>query len=248
MKIISKFQDYYDIGIAYGVDEKLRFERTTQVVEESCGWGEPWSHYVFRNQQWHRVWFFFDIIGFCGDIYPLIHVVIEQNRGTNKKPIYESIEEEYFYDLQDFEHYIKEQIDPKGHIVHEAENGGYGAHRRKLNIIAEVKKYFNKDHSKSKKLFELHDAHYFAIESSVCMKKKYRQTAVRTILHPQLKIYKFAKALAPMEAFQKLSMYLGSKNEENETVQIEDKYLVQGKGFDCYSFKKMPRKRKEKRC
>ena len=27
MKIISQFSDYYDIGLAYGIDEKLRFER-----------------------------------------------------------------------------------------------------------------------------------------------------------------------------------------------------------------------------
>ncbi|HHD78572.1 MAG TPA: hypothetical protein ENK98_02865 [Epsilonproteobacteria bacterium] len=247
MKIISKFQDYYDIGIAYGVDEKLRFERVTKVKEESCGWGEPWSHYIFKNQQWYRVWFFFDIIGFCGDIYPLVHVVIEQNKGTNKAPNYVSVEEQYFYDVSTFESYIKEQVDPKGQIVQESNNYGY-SYRRKLNIIAEVEAYFKKDYRKKKMLFSTYDAHYFIEESSVCMKKKYVQTSVQTTIYPQLKKYKFAKVLAPMEAFQKLSMYLGAKNSEKEIVQIDDKYLAEGKGFDCHSFKKLPSKRKVKRC
>jgi hypothetical protein len=247
MKIISKFQDYYDIGIAYGVDEKLRFERVTKVKEESCGWGEPWSHYIFKNQQWYRVWFFFDIIGFCGDIYPLVHITIEQNKGTNKEPNYVSVEEQYFYDAKTFESYIKEQVDSKGQIIQESSNYGY-SYRRKLNIITEVKEYFKKDYTKKKTLFKHYDVNYFIVESSVCMKKKYRQTSVQTTLHPQLKKYKFAKVLAPMEAFQKLSMYLGAKNEAKEIVEIDDRYLAQGKGFDCYSFKKMPSKKKVKSC
>ncbi len=41
-----------------------------------------------------------------------------------------------------------------------------------------------------------------------------------------------------MQAFQEISMYLGQLDlTEDNTVQIEDKYLAQGKGFDCYSFK-----------
>jgi len=33
MKIVSKFPDYYDVGLSYGIDEKLRFERSTKAVE-----------------------------------------------------------------------------------------------------------------------------------------------------------------------------------------------------------------------
>ena len=245
MRIISKFQDYYDIGIAYGIDEKLRFERVTEIQEEHCGGGEPWSHLIFKNQWWYRVWFFFDFIGFCGEIYPLIHVVTEENRGTNKQPDYRNVGEEYFYTTDIFETYVKEHIDSKGHI---SPDYGCGAHRRKLNIVAEAEEYFKEDYTKQKKLFDLYGVNYFAIESDVCMQKRYRRTSTRTILHPQLKKYKFARALAPMEAFQILSMYLGAKNAEKETVQIDDKYLAWGKGFDCYSFKKMPSKRKVKAC
>ena len=35
---------------------------------------------------------------------------------------------------------------------------------------------------------------------------------------------------------------------EKKLIDLEDKYLAQGKGFDCYSFKKMPGKRKVKSC
>ena len=247
MKIISKFQDYYDIGIAYGVDEKLRFERVTEVGEESCVWGEPWSHYVFKNHKWHKVWFFFNIIGFCGEIYPFIHLVIEENKGTNKKPNYESVEEEYFYDVKSFESYITKHIDPTGKIIHET-NNRYSSYRRKLNIVSEAKVYFKKDFTKKKKMFQTHNSYYFVEESSACMQNKYIQTSIRITLYPILKQYKFSQVLAPMDAFQKLSMYIGAKNTDKKLIEIEDKYLAQGKGFDCYSFKKMPSKRRAKKC
>jgi hypothetical protein len=52
-----------------------------------------------------------------------------------------------------------------------------------------------------------------------------------------------------MAAFQEISMFLGSLNlGEDKTVQIEDKYLAQEKGFDCHSFRKSPSKRKQKKC
>jgi len=52
-----------------------------------------------------------------------------------------------------------------------------------------------------------------------------------------------------MQAFQEISMYFGQLNlAENTIVQIDDKYLAQGKGYDCYSFKRMPSKRRVKRC
>lgn len=33
MKIISKFLDYYDCGLAYSIDEKLCFARVTKIVD-----------------------------------------------------------------------------------------------------------------------------------------------------------------------------------------------------------------------
>jgi len=35
MKIVSKFSDYYDIGLAYGIDEKLRFARESQSIKST---------------------------------------------------------------------------------------------------------------------------------------------------------------------------------------------------------------------
>jgi len=44
-------------------------------------------------------------------------------------------------------------------------------------------------------------------------------------------------------------MKIISKFQDHYDIGIaEDKYLTQGKCFDCYSFKKMPSKRREKKC
>ena len=111
--------------------------------------------------------------------------------------------------------------------------------------------HFDKKYDKYIKLFDLYKMPYFYVESRYDLKEKDNRWCISTdtILLPQLKQYKFAKAVQPMPAFQEISMYLGKLNAvEDNTVTIEDKYLAQGKGFDCYSFKKMPSKRKEKSC
>ncbi len=237
MKIISKFQDYYDVGLAYGIDEKLRFERVTRVVQEDCLWGEPLSCSVFKNQKRVKVWFFFDAIGFCGEIYPFIKVEIE---GSER--------EEYFYDLESFEIYLKEHISSTEKIM--LENIGYkfGLFGKKHSITNIAKEYFSEKFWEYKKIFELYDVAYFVVESSKCIKNDTLKEMIKTILYPQLKKYRFSKVLSAMEAFEKLSMYLGAKQAEKEIEKIDDKYLAKGKGFDCYSFKKLPKKRGVKRC
>ncbi len=237
MKIISKFQDYYDIGIAYGIDEKLRFERVTKVVQEDCRWGEPLSFSIFKKQKWFKIWLFFDVVGFCGEIYPFIHVEIE---GSER--------DEYFYDLESFEIYLKEHISSTKEIM--LENIGYkfGLFGKKHSITNIAKEYFSEKFWEYKKIFELYDVAYFVVESSKCVKNDTIKEMIKTILHPQLKKYRFAKIVPPMEAFQKLSMYLGAQREDTELEQIDDKILAQGKGFDCYSFKKLPKKRDVKKC
>ncbi len=79
MKIISKFQDYYDISIVYGVDEKLRFKRVTKVVSDRRVYGGAYiRHSYSKDNTKHRVTFYYNHIGFCGTVYPFVHIDIEK--------------------------------------------------------------------------------------------------------------------------------------------------------------------------
>jgi len=247
MKIISKFQDYYDIGIAYGVDEKLRFKRETYVVSNKRTNGAYIRYLYKRDNTQYRATFYYNYIGFCGSLYPFIHLHIERVTRKEKAFHYENKENFYLYDIEDFKNTLLDYVVAGDKI--ELSKRWVGNSFKRRNILDVMQKFYTKNNDEMKKLFEVYKEAYFVVEHS-CIKYKGESFVEKKItLLPQLKQYKFVKAVQPMQAFQEISMYLGKLNTvEDNTVTIEDKYLAQGKGFDCYSFKKMPSKRKEKRC
>ena len=63
MKIISKFQDYYDCGVAYGVDEKIYFKR------EITEWKHPGRVSNWKDSNLEIEILSEGIIYFCGKRY-----------------------------------------------------------------------------------------------------------------------------------------------------------------------------------
>ena len=248
MKIISKFQDYYDIGIAYGVDEKLRFERVTQVVSDTRVYGGAYiRHSYSKDNTKYRVTFYYNHIGFCGRVYPFVHMCIEKVKKQKKILYYEHEEDIYVFDREDFKRKLLLMgIESEEILLSKTWEGNTW---KRQNILKIVKDFFLCDRKDFKKLFDTYKEVYFVVEHYCIEENEHTFLKEKITLLPQLKQYKFAKAVPPMQAFQEISMYLGKINSlEDNTVTIDDKYLAQGKGFDCYSFKKMPSKRKVKDC
>ena len=67
---------------------------------------------------------------------------------------------------------------------------------------------------------------------------------MKMTLNPCLKNYGFQKIFDSYAAFQEISMFLGGVlgSEAAPMVQIEDKYIKEGHGFDEWSFKTLPTK------
>lgn len=58
-------------------------------------------------------------------------------------------------------------------------------------------------------------------------------------LNPRLNTVDFQQVLPPIEAYQQLSMWYGSRNfPENNIPEVSDKDLAEAKGFNKYSFRK----------
>jgi len=234
MKIISKFSDYYDVGLSYGIDEKLRFVRETKKLKEREG--TVYSFEFKKGSENCLLTIHKNIIGFCGDIYPFVQIILYEVTKKDKKPVYKekltliSYKKEELFEFIEHEYMSFDEIEKK----------------YKYNYsIGRIKKVLELNFTREMKFDERYKVPYYCIinEGLPSDKKHISYTL------PLLKKYHFSKVLAPLEAFQKLTMYLGAVNlKENELVNIEDKYLAQGKGFDCYSFRKMPSKRRLKRC
>ena len=68
----------------------------------------------------------------------------------------------------------------------------------------------------------------------------------RLVFNPELQTLDFAKVLGPWEAFQELDMFFArlAAPESAPPVVIEDKYRIAQRGFDRFSFRKAPSKRR----
>lgn len=243
MRIISKFSDYYDIGLAYGIDEKLRFERISKEVDEYISLSTL-KMVSYQDQKKYQVTLFLNYIGFCEAFYPFVHIVIYEVYKKDKKSILKQMDENYYYDMGEIQRFIESYIDLES-VVYDSWCYKYD---RFEGIKGTLQRHFKATkNSRIDEIFHKYSVAYFVMDQEYNSVQSRWQDKV--ILYPQLKQYKFAKIKDPMKAFQELSMYLGNLHlKENEMVTIHDNDLAYAKGFDCYSFRHKPSKKKRKKC
>jgi hypothetical protein len=233
MYIVSKFKDYYDVGVSYGIDKKLYFGRSTSKIDKKISMSKPITIEYKEKDRQYQIVFNFMMICFCKRAYPLIEVMIKEEGFDGFKVIHSNI----FYTIESLLQFV-EKYYPSFFDSDDCILDGY----YHINRLLYLESFFKEGLSeREEEIFYLYKVPYYLLQ--------YAEDGEGCILLPQLKQYKFIKAVPPMQAFQEISMFLGTLNiKEDNTLQIDDKYLAQGKGFDCYSFKKMPSKRKVKHC
>lgn len=88
MLLISKFDDYYEsAGLAFGVDNKLVYERKTEEVSINLLYSKQkeklkeFSRLLPSRSTWQGGWSLYNgIIGFCGRLYPVYKLKIDLNQ------------------------------------------------------------------------------------------------------------------------------------------------------------------------
>ena len=250
MKIYSKFQDYYDSAMAYGVDDHVKWVRNTNEIELDCpheGYEYRKAHdsaetFPFFNTEMFRQrprgrfkgvecdWLF---IGFCGKIYaPLRFHWYSHHRDVP----YDNIH--YAYSVEEIEKVLY-QAEPSGDLVKQfrskaTDNYNWASGRPNMNA-RDVKSYFEQFQGKEDlSLFTELNTPIFVIEYG------HRETHINTA--PQLKQYDFARIMDPYTAYQEIEMFLGGVlgSGNPDVVEIADKYVAAGKGFDKWSFRTPP--------
>ncbi len=243
MKIISKFQDYYDSALAFGIDPNLMYLRETNEDLE--------TDYIIPNMEFNtsidfdnrrylsqRSNNFYDdpelyegdnfIVGFCGELYTGVHISLYHS--------YESVD-----------HYIytKKHLDS---LISENKNVEQYFHRQRYgnSKYDGIVEFLEMNPIEDTKLFyELSQPVFIA------KIKRYgwgdpRPLLYDLIVNPELKQYNFAKVIDPYTAFQRLSMFIGNGigTPAIDLVQIDDVHLRDAKGFNNRSFKKDPTKKR----
>ena len=244
MRIISKYHDYYDGVSAFGFDDTFIYKRKTETIthKNKCPWG---------NNYWSNQWSEIDpgismyrvLVGFCGRLYPAYHIT--WTRG----PMSKTIVDRYVYDSDTFYNVIAEHLDKKAtaefNEVWFEKGKKFRWWARDINKST-IENHFNLKTPQFEKLFVELKVPSFVYQPVMSLPR--RGNRMELVVNPCLKALDFCKVVDAYTAHQEIDMFLSGVlgNTEVDTVGICDKDMRDQKGFDDWSFKKLPTKRKKK--
>lgn len=242
MKIISKFHDYYDSGMAFGQDDEVTWIRTsTETTADHLSLG-------IESRDWFRDYELFtkswklkahnEFVAFCGELHQLYIGVVEQRFYPYRDPetLFASSSDEL---RQKFFSFAKEKE------VEYGQNKYYSRpwyqkiedkHRKQRRDA--IAKYLQSDCS------DLH-RRYDCPVLRFTKNDEYKQPTVKVELCPKLGVLGFQRVKDAFTAYQDIAMYISGVmgQKQNPMVPIEDKSMVLKKGFDpVYGFRTRPTK------
>jgi len=219
--IVSKFHDYYDTAIAYGIDKECVYNRKTEELNKPK---HPRHEIVEFNNKDYSFKFTTQTIGFCGDIYRCIIVKQQGNYSISDEIVTLA-----FYDAKSVIEYMKEhKIGLSGRRSRWRWNSWS---RNNWNSEEEVNNYYEREiKQETYDIFQELKVPVFLLHGNC-----------RTI-NPCLKDFKFGKIKDSVTTFQEIHQYIAGVlgTNENETVEITDKVRSQQHGYDKWSFRTMP--------
>ena len=247
MYIIAKKKDYYDgvVG-SVGMDKTLVYERTPTEIEDpkdmpkefqgKRGWNyrdeNPFLNIIYfdidskKTKKYEKVHHF--LVGFCGKLYlgwKFHYKVQGWDLETGEKK--EFIETDIIYGYENAKKFLRDSY-------------------WRSNPDDDVKYLMDYDpidmFRKIKAPIFVHDG-----EANVRYDKYHRIiNTTNFYINPILKDYEFYKVVDAFTAFTELQMFIGGVlgRGEKEIVEIEDKYKIGQHGFDKWSFRREPSKKR----
>lgn len=262
MRIISDHRDYYDCVQAQGQDlscvwvrrmEEVKFagqiHLTRRILWPSAEFGGRWWR---RDVRWQE-----HLIGFCGRLYP---VIAARNPDLSRV-------ESWCYSREEVTTYVKSHFKPRD--VDREYFQSRNAPRCQDNILIreeEAQEFFGAfagPVAKSSQLFADYQCPVFIARLGSGMNERTdrsiifhgrrakRENEVCQTLQGKeallLKDMEFFRQVDPFTAYQEIQMYLmGVLGSSNPVIpEISDTDMRDIKGFDEWSFRKEPRKRKK---
>lgn len=241
MKIISQFHDYYDPVQASGRDGRIVYVRKMNEVEYEDNALFPFP--VCRSS----VWFIRSslnvsecIVGFCGKIYPLLKV--SQPESDQTRFCYSTA------DVDDFvEQFYSEQQVTNYHTKNPRKLKGDGRLFRARRFVEQFFAECEQQKNQHADLFAANKTPIFVATFRVKPRKPRTPVEKSSIVfNARLAPYKFIKMFDPFMTYQEIAMYLGGvlAAPEKAIPKIDDRTMRDIKGFDEWSFKKPPRKKR----
>lgn len=231
MRIMSKFQDYYDCGVAYGIDKKILYKRKTKSFCVDFDSRNPRlesiefrsvraKQHPTKNPEDMRNFDYTPVgLSFCGKLYMGLEIVERIDLPPTSTNFHEYVTT-YIWNMDDVENH--EFIDEVGYY--------YWYDKPKFT-------YFNilDDEEMNMKY-----------DSPVVLERYVRSNYEPNVfVNPSLKELGFSRVVDPYQAFQEISMYISGPlaHRETDDLEMSGKQKMQNKGMDeVYGFRKRPKK------
>lgn len=235
MRIISKFRDFYDVVMKQGMDREVVYVREEKTVESKEDYGVDFTTKYSAGAYRTRLSYTADLIflGYCGQIMRVVDLKY-QVKNPNPTPMFTGPIEHrrVFFNYAEFEEFMIKN----GYATDWDFDKGrkWGGTLGKFGTV-ETKKMHDIFHEFQVPLFALR------------YQTSYLQGDKTMIdLGPRLKDLDFHKFKDPYSTYQDIFQFVaGTLNKtEKEMVKISDKDKIHKHGFDKWSFRKMPTKKK----
>jgi len=229
MRIISEFHDYYDSVQSQGQDQTVVWIRKPKQITI------PDFPFPKLTRIWWRSSPKFTcsriIVGFCGKIYPVLKLKMEEKETV------------ICHTLADIDAFIKENFNTRELTLYNRRKGFHKYWNVKRTSFI---KFFNeckqKQDTYQKWFIDNHSPVFVARHRLWLDTKKSSIT-----FNAKLKGYEFYRIFDTFSTFQEIAMYYGGVlgGVREHVPDIDDKTLASAKGFDKFSFRKDPTKKRK---
>jgi hypothetical protein len=239
MRIVSSFKDYYDCAIQHGQDDDIIYIRESKVVKEPAGSWERCG-YDIRTE---RVYTY--TICFCGQTFRFLAW------RENYYYTYESIKKAFYekgfdvdatnkglsyryYGFNVYKYYHPDQDTRKVMPWVERKEKRLSAREARGLKNREDSRRINRN-EKPKTVYEMYNSPIILIGERG-----------ETTINPRLNKYQFQKVKDPFTTYQDLYIWFANQANPEKTIpqNLTDAEFATIKGFNKWSFRKEPTKRK----
>jgi len=242
MKIISKFHDFYDSGIGFGIDPDIVYVRNKEEVDGKIfSFSERSLFGIFDAIRIHepqspKINVTKKIVGFCGKIYPLLIISVAGKKGY----CYNIEQADKFFKDTHKEKVLKEYFKKSKGTPWSSRNRFYPQRKTLVSFFD----HYNNEQNNYEDAFIKNNCPVI-VENFY-----YDDSSVTHTINANLKDLMFFKVFDTYSAWQEVSMYVGSTlgmtaergkityKGEPMSMEVSDKDLLIAKGFDKFSFRK----------
>ena len=257
MRIISSFRDYYDKGVAWGIDPKQVFVRETK--ELNLAYNDPeMKNDLFKVVDAMPSFKTCGVIGFCGKCYPFwkVHFNPEYDKRGFSKTYYSVESMEKDITGSSFQDNILNKADAPSKAIVQGIIADIKSLREELEFFLTGRtshrtfmwhaikdpnfaRNFDKQLGKTlpDELFIRHDVPIMMAYKKSTMA---RDNIAALILNPRLNEFNFISQFDPVAAFQEIALYLGNNmaRQNDPSANFSDALKINSHGFDKWSFRK----------